>query len=620
VSQRRAQALRQELEDARDEKSLTLMNMKDADIPVPAVLSSKGCAAKPPAAKATPVPQPIVKKVVKKVKRQSKAPVAAPSAADVPQDLLDRAGGDARVARYLQKLSKEWEGVDARLNDMEASMTAAERTTVDLDRQLQEVASAPASGAASPASGSPSATKDLKKIQKKIAAAEAESQKLEDEKRTITDEVAKLQAQVESGATTFAALQETLESTTSSVAEARAKREALSLQADALRAGIEQTTKRAAEVAKELEEIKAKAQAKREEEVQAYRRLEKQRRVVYNQLQELRGNLRVYCRLRPRPAGEKAFVEPVDDITLKVTDPVMETSADYEFDLVMPEQTAQKDVFAEVQPLVTSVLDGYNVCVFAYGQTGSGKTHTMEGSANDRGVSFRTLTELFALAVARESEGYKTEFNLSVLEVYNDKIFDLLAGRKPAAARWGGKDVGVVVQPQQLEPVKSVEQVENLLQEAYKNRSVAGTDCNQHSSRSHCLLTIHVMAENASAKARFAAKLHLIDLAGSERVKSSGVEGDRLKEASHINMSLTHLKSVIQALAGKDDKHVPFRNSALTSLLQDSLGGNCKCLMFANVSTLGNNVPETICTLKYAAGARKVVVGKVTARVTKTAE
>merc|ERR1719238_743588 len=273
-------------------------------------------------------------------------------------------------------------------------------------------------------------------------------------------------------------------------------------------------------VSSTLQQVRDSAQQKREEELATYRKLEKQRRVVYNTLQELRGNLRVYCRLRPRLEGTvKAFVEPTDDIALQVTDPTMETTSEYEFDLVMPETTSQQDVFAEVQPLVTSVLDGYNVCVFAYGQTGSGKTHTMEGSPTDRGISFRTLTELFALARTREADGYKTTFCLSVLEVYNDKIYDLLEGRKAATARWGGKEVGVVVQPQKLEPVTSVEQVEALLAQAYSNRSVAGTDCNQHSSRSHCLLTIHVRAENASAKARFNAKLHLIDLAGSERVK-----------------------------------------------------------------------------------------------------
>jgi kinesin family protein C2/C3 len=399
----------------------------------------------------------------------------------------------------------------------------------------------------------------------------------------------------------------------------QAKVDALQREAIAIKEQVEAKKKEAADKRDAVTAYREAAAKARQAEVVEYRKLEKERRVIYNELQELRGNLRVYCRLRPRmDPNIKEYVSPVDDITLRIVDPTMETAADYEFDLILPESATQENVFSEVHPLVASVLDGYNVCVFAYGQTGSGKTHTMEGTPQDRGISFRTLSELFSAGLEREAEGYSTVFLLSVLEVYNDKIFDLLDGRKPAAARWGGKEVGVVVQPQKLTPVKSVEEVEMLLSSAYVNRSVAGTDCNQHSSRSHCLLTIHVVSENVAAKAKLTAKLHLIDLAGSERVKNSGVEGMRFKEATHINTSLTHLKSVIQALAQKNDGHVPFRNSALTSLLQDSLGGNCKCLMFANVSVLAGNVPETICTLKYASEARKVVVGKVTAKVTKT--
>jgi kinesin family protein C2/C3 len=131
-------------------------------------------------------------------------------------------------------------------------------------------------------------------------------------------------------------------------------------------------------------------------------------------------------------------------------------------------------------------------------------------------------------------------------------------------------------------------------------------------------LTVFINALNTTTQSVTSAKLHLIDLAGSERVKNSGVEGDRLKEATHINTSLTHLKTVISALANKS-AHVAYRNSTLTSMLQDSLGGNCKCLMFANISAATFNVPESICTMKYAAEARKVEIGKVTANVKKTA-
>ena len=301
-------------------------------------------------------------------------------------------------------------------------------------------------------------------------------------------------------------------------------------------------------------------------------------------------------------------------MTVRVSDPDTLRESVIEFDLVLAESATQAQIFEEVRPLATSVMDGYNICIFAYGQTGSGKTYTMEGPPHDRGVNFRVLEEVFTVANHRGAD-YATELSVSIMEIYNNVVFDLLGGRRQCKVRFS-EDAGVVVEPLVKQGVGSTADVERLLVEAYRHRSVAGTDMNQHSSRSHCILTLYCRTSNTAARSTTAGKLHLIDLAGSERIKASGVEGDRLKESTHINTSLTHLKSVIQGLATRN-AHVPYRNSALTSVLQDSLGGNCKCLMFANVSCLTKNAPETLCTMKYAAEARKVEVGKVTANVTK---
>lgn len=359
-----------------------------------------------------------------------------------------------------------------------------------------------------------------------------------------------------------------------------------------------------------------KAEAQRVAEATVlYRSLETKRRTIYNQIQELKGNLRVYCRVRPCLGNEvNECLTVVDDMTLRVLDPDTQRESVFEYDLVMGERATQAQIFEEVRPLVSSILDGYNVCIFAYGQTGSGKTYTMEGPPEDRGVNYRTVAELFKIASERGSE-YHFEMKTSILEVHNNVTYDLQNKRTQCKVRWGGES-GVVVEPLTTASVHSVEEVVQLMEQAYAYRSVAGTDCNTHSSRSHCVLTIYINVKNTATHSFIKGKLHLIDLAGSERVKQSGVEGERLKEAMHINTSLTHLKTVLQNLATKSP-HVAYRNTTLTSLLQDSLGGNCKCLMFAHICCSTPNIPESVCTLKYAAEARKVETGRATANVTK---
>ena len=349
--------------------------------------------------------------------------------------------------------------------------------------------------------------------------------------------------------------------------------------------------------------------------VEKYKKEERRRRELYNQLMELKGNIRVYCRLKPCSSDEtNECISLDDDMTMLIKDPNAGKQTLYEFDKCFGEGASQLEIFEEAKGLAISVLDGFYVCIFAYGQTGSGKTYTMEGPPENRGVNFRTVSELFKVTEER-LEDYKYELSVSVLEVYNDKIFDLQNKRSPVKvtpAPKGERDV--TIQPLQTEKVTNTEEVIEFLSKAYAHRKVAGTSMNQHSSRSHCILTVYVKGENIHTGKKLTGKLHLVDLAGSERLKQSEVEGEQLIEATHINKSLTQLGLCINCLANKKD-HIPFRNSQLTTLLQDSLGGNCKCLMFANISPLSSNVSETISTMKFATNARKVELGKASKNV-----
>merc|ERR1719204_1638661 len=263
----------------------------------------------------------------------------------------------------------------------------------------------------------------------------------------------------------------------------------------------------------------------------------------------------------------------------------------FEFDNVFSIRATQDEVFEETKELITSVLDGYNVCLFAFGQTGSGKTYTME-AINSRAVD-RLLEGI------REREGmYSYSMTLSMIEIYNEKIKDLLV--PPSRGNASERDLALKAKPKYLRlrgDAKHGVHIHNLsqlrceckedvfeaLKMGYNNRSIGVTDLNRHSSRSHCILTIDVEGVHHSTATRYASKLHLIDLAGSERVKQSNASGHRMKEAQAINKSLSALGNVPEAIKAKKG-HIPYRDSKLTHLLKDSIGNNAKTLMFVNVS------------------------------------
>ncbi|XVF15315.1 hypothetical protein REPUB_Repub09cG0140900 [Reevesia pubescens] len=348
------------------------------------------------------------------------------------------------------------------------------------------------------------------------------------------------------------------------------------------------------------------------------------RKVLYNQIQETKGNIRVFCRCRPLSKEEisAGFAQVVDFNAAKDGDLGILTGAStkktFKFDRVYTPKDNQVDVFADALPLVTSVLDGYNVCIFAFGQTGTGKTFTMEGTDQNRGVNYRTLEQLFQITKERR-ETFMYNISVSVLEVYNEQIRDLLS-TAPTSKRLeikqsaeGFHHVPGIVEAK----VDNITEVWNVLQIGSNSRAVGSNNVNEHSSRSHCMLCIMVKSKNLMTGEFTKSKLWLVDLAGSERLTKTDAQGERLKEAQNINKSLSALGDVVYALATKSS-HIPYRNSKLTHLLQDSLGGDSKTLMFVQISPSERDLSETLSSLNFAIRVRGVELGPAKRQVDTT--
>ncbi|XP_059590614.1 kinesin-like protein KIN-14R isoform X2 [Vitis vinifera] len=346
-----------------------------------------------------------------------------------------------------------------------------------------------------------------------------------------------------------------------------------------------------------------------------YSEEQEKRKKLYNQIQEAKGNIRVFCRCRPLSKEEVAsgHATIVDFTAAKDGELAMLTGGStkkiFKFDRVYTPNDDQVDISADASPMVISVLDGYNVCIFAYGQTGTGKTFTMEGTNKNRGVNYRTLEQLFKIAEERK-EIFKYTISVSVLEVYNEQIRDLLA-TSPTSKKLEIRQAteGVHHVPGIVEAkVENIKEVWDVLQAGSNGRAVGSNNVNEHSSRSHCMLCIMVRAKNLMNGECTNSKLWLVDLAGSERLAKTEVQGERLKEAQNINRSLSALGDVISALATKSS-HVPYRNSKLTHLLQDSLGGDSKTLMFVQISPSEQDLGETLSSLNFATRVRGVELG-----------
>ncbi|KAJ7973012.1 Kinesin-like protein [Quillaja saponaria] len=349
-----------------------------------------------------------------------------------------------------------------------------------------------------------------------------------------------------------------------------------------------------------------------------YHRVLEENRRLYNQVQDLKGSIRVYCRVRPCLSGQLNYlssVQHIEDGIITIGTPSKNGKGhrSFSFNKVFGPSATQAEVFSDMQPLIRSVLDGYNVCIFAYGQTGSGKTYTMSGpkelAEKSRGVNYRALSDLFLIADQRK-ETFLYEVSVQMIEIYNEQVRDLLVtdGTNRRLEIRNSSHKGLSVPDANLVSVSSTSDIIDLMNLGQRNRAVGATALNDRSSRSHSCLTVHVQGRDLTSGTSIRGCMHLVDLAGSERVDKSEATGERLKEAQHINKSLSALGDVISSLAQKNP-HIPYRNSKLTQLLQDSLGGQAKTLMFVHIGPEVDAIGETLSTLKFAERVATVELG-----------
>ena len=342
----------------------------------------------------------------------------------------------------------------------------------------------------------------------------------------------------------------------------------------------------------------------------------------------MKESISVYCRVKPTKDTARHEASLVDKLRqLEIVVPKLDTDGHvnnktelhkYKFNEIFEQSAYQDQIFSKVaKPVVDNVLNGYNGTIFAYGQTGSGKTFTVTGGAEkyaDRGLIPRTLSYLFERFMVDDENDYKMQ--ISYLELYNENGYDLLS---PAHDFKGLEDLpkvtiledpnsGIKIRNLQTFPVATEEEAINQLFVGDTNRSIAETPMNMASTRGHCIFTIYIESRRSESSVIKRSKLHLVDLAGSERIGKSSVEWNSqvAREGKYINLSLHFLEQVIVALSEKKRDHVPYRNSMLTSVLRDSLGGNSITSMIATVSLEPANIQESLATCRFAQRVAKI--------------
>ncbi|XP_039112086.1 kinesin heavy chain isoform X1 [Hyaena hyaena] len=319
-------------------------------------------------------------------------------------------------------------------------------------------------------------------------------------------------------------------------------------------------------------------------------------------------SIKVLCRFRPLNQAEILRGDKFIPI-FQGDDSVVIGGKPYVFDRVFPPNTTQEQVYhACAMQIVKDVLAGYNGTIFAYGQTSSGKTHTMEGKLHDpqlMGIIPRIARDIFNHIYSMD-ENLEFHIKVSYFEIYLDKIRDLLDVTKTNLSVHEDKNRVPFVKGCTERFVSSPEEILDVIDEGKSNRHVAVTNMNEHSSRSHSIFLINIKQENMETEQKLSGKLYLVDLAGSEKVSKTGAEGAVLDEAKNINKSLSALGNVISALAEGTKTYVPYRDSKMTRILQDSLGGNCRTTMFICCSPSSYNDAETKSTLMFGQRAKTI--------------
>ena len=337
-------------------------------------------------------------------------------------------------------------------------------------------------------------------------------------------------------------------------------------------------------------------------------------------------SIKVVFRVRPLNSKEEADGRTIvttahyDRGAIEIRNPASSSDPPkvFTFDSVFGPSSSQRQLYDDcASPIVQSVLEGYNGSIFAYGQTGAGKSHTMVGRDEPselRGIIPNAFEHIYEHVGMESSNETSYLIRASYYEIYNENVIDLLVASNTNNAKQGlelkeSPDTGVYIKGLTSKVVKSVEEINSVLRQGNKNRSVAATLMNQGSSRSHAVFCVVIESQSvdeAGVEHIRVGKLNLVDLAGSERQSKTGATGERLKEATKINLSLSALGNVISALVDGKSNHIPYRDSKLTRILQDSLGGNTRTVMCANAGPADYNFDETLSTLRYANRAKQI--------------
>uniref|UniRef100_A0A8C5G8H0 Kinesin-like protein n=1 Tax=Gouania willdenowi TaxID=441366 RepID=A0A8C5G8H0_GOUWI len=379
---------------------------------------------------------------------------------------------------------------------------------------------------------------------------------------------------------------------------ARHALEDMKKQLEQLKLSVEKSGRVQQEQTAELEELRS-----------LYRKEAVQRKSLYNKLQELQGNIRVFCRCRKSSGSNLSNIRHRNVIITPYSKKnpvfVLLSHLRSNWDVDEPVQSlcvSQEEVFTGTLPVITSCVDGYNVCILAYGQTGSGKTYTMMGPKDDPGVNIRSQQNFKVYSEADWEP-------VSMLEIYNETLNDLLTKSPgaPLEIRVQGKSMSVpgLTRVQ----VQTEADIVGTMETGERNRRTASTKMNIQSSRSHLLVALEVDGVDKVSGLTTRGTLTLCDLAGSERLSRTEAEGQRLVEAAAINKSLTALAQVFAALKC-NALHIPYRNSKLTLLLQPCLSGDAKCCVFVNVSPEQKDVMETVSTLQFGSSVRQVSLSR----------
>ncbi|EAS05652.4 kinesin motor catalytic domain protein (macronuclear) [Tetrahymena thermophila SB210] len=345
---------------------------------------------------------------------------------------------------------------------------------------------------------------------------------------------------------------------------------------------------------------------------------------MYNQKEK--SQLQVYVRIKPNQSGNVIQYEMSEDNNqLTILNRPLQTSGYYSLNFreqtqfsfkdILDQDAGQEEVYEKVAyPVLQNFISGYNGTIFAYGQTGSGKTYTMSGSEQQqwqfRGIIPRVISGVFD--EIDQKKGFDCKVFISYMEIYNDNAYDLLDSThlEEPPENWNkvqfqwDDEGNIHLKNITIHPIQNEQEGFDKMITGNFIKKMSSTPINYNSSRSHCVFTINLEATEKATGDQYLSKLHLVDLAGSERISKSQVEGTLLNEAKHINKSLSFLEQVIVALNDQMKKgvriHIPYRNSIMTTVLKDSLGGNCMTVMIANVSSDLENYDETISTLRFS--------------------